>query len=99
MPRTKPQTKEQCRHCGQWRSIRARGLCWTCNLSPVIRGQYPPGRTAPINHGSLCADPFIPHRLPATATDAMPGTDEKIAVMAGRADRGESVFHPSDGHG
>ena len=33
----------------------------------------------------------------ATATAAKPGTEEKIAVMAERAKRGESVFHPRDG--
>lgn len=32
-------------------------------------------------------------------TSAMPGTKEKIGVMAARADAGESLFHPNDANG
>ncbi|GEM_PF-5336847 len=34
--------------------------------------------------------------VPDQATKAMPGTVEKVAVMATRADRDESLFHPGD---
>jgi len=34
--------------------------------------------------------------LPATPTTALPGTPDKIAVMAQRAARGETLFHPQD---
>ncbi|GBD37546.1 hypothetical protein HRbin36_02681 [bacterium HR36] len=35
-------------------------------------------------------------RLPAEPTAALPGTPDKIAVMAQRAARGETLFHPQD---
>ncbi|GIW81518.1 MAG: hypothetical protein KatS3mg105_3325 [Gemmatales bacterium] len=35
-------------------------------------------------------------RPPAQPTDAEPGSEEKIAVMAARAARGEALFHPDD---
>ncbi|MCS7166236.1 MAG: hypothetical protein RMI91_01820 [Gemmatales bacterium] len=35
-------------------------------------------------------------RLPAVPTAALPGTPGKIEVMAQRAARGESLFHPQD---
>ncbi len=34
--------------------------------------------------------------LPIEPTDAMPGTPEKLAVMAIRAEAGYQVFHPLD---
>lgn len=33
---------------------------------------------------------------PSGRTAALPGTEEKIRVMAGRADAGEGLFHPAD---
>ncbi|GIW79240.1 MAG: hypothetical protein KatS3mg105_1047 [Gemmatales bacterium] len=35
-------------------------------------------------------------RTPVQPTDAEPGSEEKIAVMAARAARGEAIFHPDD---
>lgn len=35
-------------------------------------------------------------QLPRTATTALPGTEEKIAVMTERYRKGYSLFHPSD---
>ncbi len=35
-------------------------------------------------------------RLPEQPTTALPGTPDKVAVMAERAARGESLFHPQD---
>jgi len=35
-------------------------------------------------------------RLPQEPTTALPGTPDKVAVMAERAARGESLFHPHD---
>jgi hypothetical protein len=37
-----------------------------------------------------------PVPLPVEATDAAPGTGDKVAVMQGRALRGEQLFHPGD---
>lgn len=38
-------------------------------------------------------DPSTPADEP---TDALPGSAEKLRVMAERAERGEALFHPSD---
>lgn len=34
--------------------------------------------------------------LPQEATRARPGTEEKILVLQGRAERGEQLYHPND---
>jgi hypothetical protein len=38
-------------------------------------------------------------RPASTPTVAPPGTEEKISVMAARAERGEQIFHPQDATG
>ena len=38
-----------------------------------------------------------PGLLPGEPTDALPGTEKKIRVMAERAARREQLFHPQDG--
>jgi hypothetical protein len=38
-------------------------------------------------------------RLIPVPTDAIPGTEEKILVLRGRAERGEELWHPLDGPG
>jgi hypothetical protein len=37
-----------------------------------------------------------PTAAPAVPTDARPGTPEKIAVLAARAERDEELWHPED---
>jgi hypothetical protein len=37
--------------------------------------------------------------LPAEPTDALPGSEEKIRVLAQRAERGEQLWHPLDRRG
>ena len=82
-----------CRHCNQVKSNRPRGLCWSCYYRPGVRELYPStskfarrgvsdfnGRTA------LAAEP----------TDALPGTEDKVAVLAERARLGQSLWHPLD---
>ena len=82
-----------CRHCQKVRSNRPRGLCWSCYYRPGVRDQYPStskyarrgvsdfnGRTA------LAAEP----------TNALPGTEDKVAVLAERARLGLSLWHPHD---
>lgn len=44
----------------------------------------------------LCPDSSTVPPLPAGPTDAMPGTEDKVRVMAERAERGECIFHPDD---
>lgn len=35
-------------------------------------------------------------RLPCQPTDALPGTDEKFAVLCQRAENNQELFHPND---
>ena len=83
-----------CRHCGHTPANRPRGLCYACyHYTPEVRRLYEvsdrfPGR----GHGT---EPAGRRSLP-TPTDAPPGTREKVAVLAGRAERGEHLFHPAD---
>lgn len=82
-----------CRHCQKVRSNRPRGLCWSCYYKPGVRDQYPStskyarrgvsdfnGRTA------LAAEP----------TEALPGSEDKVAVLMERARLGLSLWHPDD---
>lgn len=84
----------RCRHCRTNKACRARGLCFGCSRRPEVRALYP----LPPNHhrrrGSGI-DNTAP-RLAPRPTAALPGTPEKIAVMAERAANGYAVFHPLD---
>jgi hypothetical protein len=82
-----------CRHCGAGKNCRAKGLCWPCSMVPAIRDLYPSTSkfarkgVSVVNHNAIA---------PAEPTDAEPGSEEKIAVLAARAERGESLFHDDD---
>lgn len=82
-----------CRHCQKVRSNRPRGLCWSCYYKPGVRDQYPStskyarrGVSDFNGQASQAAQP----------TDALPGTEEKVAILAERARLGLSLWHPQD---
>lgn len=87
----KPRTT--CVHCSKNLCNRPRGLCWHCYHSPGVKDKYPStskyARRGVGNHTGV-------QPLPARATTAEPGTEEKVRVMMERAARGESLFHPLD---
>lgn len=71
-----------------------RWMCNTCYRSPA-RDLYPlPPEIAKFGQRPQQAKTL--GKIPSRATDARPGSPEKIAVMAERAKRGESLFHPDD---
>ena len=39
---------------------------------------------------------FIPHSLPMEPSFALPGSWEKVEILAQRVDRGEELWHPKD---
>lgn len=82
-----------CRHCHESPASRPRGLCWNCYYDPPTRALYPTtskfGRRG-VGNG-YCKAP-----LPAFPTSALPGTPEKIAVLAERARLKQSLWHPAD---
>jgi hypothetical protein len=74
---------------------RPRGLCWTCYYTAGVKELYPPTSkyarrgVANFHHAAPMPEP----------TAAPPGTPEKVAVLAARAERGETMFHPDDATG
>jgi hypothetical protein len=82
-----------CSHCLQ-RPLAARGiprhykLCPSCYFSPLVRKMLGvPGQLmAPKN---VKPEDYQP-------TEAMPGSREKVAVMAARVERGLPLWHPLD---
>ena len=81
-----------CLHCHEPRPIRSRRLCWRCYAVHTVREQY---KKIPSLRSGLCGDnkdlPLCPW-----ATDAQPGTPEKMSVMLRRAETGYAIFHPDD---
>jgi hypothetical protein len=98
-----------CLHCKVRHANISRGLCRTCYYSDgaaVIREFY---KKTPTTRPDLKNCPSLSGRsgydqvniAPAADPDvgpttAPPGSEGKIAVMARRARRGYSVFHPLD---
>lgn len=82
-----------CRHCQQAPVSRPRGLCWSCYYTPEIRTRYPV--TSKFARRGLGIG-FVAAPLPAFPTDALPGSEEKIAVLTQRAALRQELFHPQD---
>src|SRR6185369_7890284 len=82
-----------CRHCRSVKSNRPRGLCWSCYYKPGLRDTYPSvskfGRRGVGNFNRRTL-------LPSRPTSALPGSPEKVAVLAERARLGVSLWHPLD---
>lgn len=80
-----------CIHCNRGSVSRPRGLCWTCYYTPGVKDQHPStSKYASRGVGTSGNKPCQP-------TTALPGTDEKIAVLAQRVANGECLWHPLDG--
>lgn len=88
-----------CRHCGNEVVTRPKGLGWKCYYTPGVKEMYGCANPATAKYAvrSEVLDFFREAPLPAVATDARPGTEDKIAVMERRAQRLETLFHPLDG--
>ena len=82
-----------CRHCQRVRSCRPRGLCWCCYYKPGVREQYPTHlKFSKRGEGNFYRDAPL-HEFP---TSALPGSDEKIAVLAERVRLKQCLWHPDD---
>jgi hypothetical protein len=83
-----------CRHCNAGPVCRPRSLCWSCYYQPGVRDLYPStskyGTRGVSNFGNRNA------ALPATPTDAPPGSHAKVSALMQRARQGESLWHPDD---
>jgi hypothetical protein len=82
-----------CRHCQKSKVNRPRGLCWSCYYQPGIREQYP--STSKFARRGI-ANFYGRAPLPNCATSAIPGSIEKIAILAARAENRQSLWHPDD---
>ena len=84
-----------CRHCLKAPVTRPRGLCWGCFYTPKVRRRYrSTSKFARRGYGNFYSD----RPLPTCTTAAPPGSAEKIAVLAERARRKQSLWHPCDAH-
>jgi len=82
-----------CRHCGKHPVNRPRGLCWTCYYTPGLRERYP----STSKYGQRGIGNFngrVP--LPPEPTRALPGSAEKVRILAQRARQRLSLWHPDD---
>jgi hypothetical protein len=82
-----------CRHCGKRLVNRPRGLCWTCYYTPGLRERYPStskfGQRGVADFNGRVAPPPEP-------TPALPGSAEKVRILALRARQRQSLWHPDD---
>jgi hypothetical protein len=82
-----------CRHCRKANISRPRRLCWCCYYAPGVRDLYPStskyARRGEGNFNGTAPPPAFP-------TGALPGSPEKIAVLAERARFKQSLWHPDD---
>lgn len=83
----------QCQHCHAAPISRPRRLCWTCYYEPGVRDLYPSNsKFGRRGFGNFCGNA----PLPAFPTDAVPGSEAKIAVLAERARLKQALWHPED---
>src|SRR5687768_9146829 len=82
-----------CQHCRKVLANRPRGLCWSCYYTPGVREKFP--STSKFARRGV-GDFNGRIRLPETATDAEPGSEEKLRILEERARLGLSLFHPDD---
>ncbi|MSR54209.1 MAG: hypothetical protein EXS09_13090 [Gemmataceae bacterium] len=82
-----------CRNCQKSKVNRPRGLCWSCYYKPGIRQQFPStSKFARRGLGNFCGQAVAP----TCCTRAVPGSTEKIAILAERARNQQALWHPAD---
>lgn len=82
-----------CKHCGEGKVNRPRGLCWNCFYRPGVRDMYP--STSKYARKGVGVD-TCKAAMPPVPTMAAPGTPEKVSVMEERARLKLSLWHPMD---
>lgn len=84
-----------CRHCQREGNNYGSGLCWTCYYTPGIRKKYPRdfNRYAAKEENQDINGGYSP---PCCQTSTLPGTDDKIEVLAERLKQQVSLWHPHD---
>lgn len=85
-------TAKLCRACCRRVANRARGLCWHCYYLPGLRDRF-----APVSPNGRRGAGFVRQQGTPEPTDALPGTPEKVEILAERAAKGYDLWHPLDG--
>lgn len=89
-----------CRHCNRERFNQGRQLCWSCWSDESVRALYPmrlgEGAGGNRNHGGWDSEAGGGFREPAEPTDAAPGSEEKIEILAARFKAGVCLWHKKD---
>lgn len=91
--KTKPKQKQVCVNCKRTLIIQARNLCGTCHKRPDVRALHTPVKDCLSGSPIVKGDSSI---LPAEPTQAQPGSEEKIRILAERAAAGIALHHPDD---
>lgn len=84
-----------CVHCKAKKVTRPRSLCRSCYFITAVRRLYP----AQPALNSWEASPVgkkAPLEAASQPTSALPGSEEKIAVLMARATAGVDLWHPRD---
>ena len=82
-----------CKHCHKSKVNRPRGLCWSCYYTPGVKDQHPStSKFARRGVGNFNGNA----PMPSEPTTALPGSDEKLAVIEMRAKSKQALWHPDD---
>lgn len=85
-----PGKVQRCSKCGAVEVDTREGFCEGCRTTdPLVR-------RAMAEHAPRLRGAFAAPRLPAQASTAAPGSEERIRELAERAARGEALHHPGD---
>lgn len=85
--------KKICQHCNKSTVSRPKGLCWKCYHTPGVAEMY---KTL-SKYANRGVGHFSGRARPASDPIHEPKTrQEKEKILAGRAERGEELFHPDD---
>jgi hypothetical protein len=79
-----------CRHCGERKVSRPRGLCWNCYYAPGVRDRF--AITSKYAPTRFTAEP----PLDPAPTKEEPGSFGKLEVLERRAALGLALWHPDD---
>ncbi len=82
-----------CQNCHKAKVNRPRQLCWGCYYAPGVRDRFPStSKYARRGVGNFSGNA----PLACAPTTAVPGTPEKMEVLAERARMRQRLWHPCD---
>lgn len=84
-----------CCHCARRKAYTVRGLCWTCLQDPAIRVLFPSTSKFARRDRVMDAEDYEPQPC-REPTEAIPGTDAKLAVLVARVEARVELWHEDD---